>query len=88
MYASTDSHWVVVKRILRFLKGTTSYGFHITRGSSFALHGFTDTDCTSSIDDRKSIGGYLFFFVRRRSYESQVSNAQLLAHLLRLSVKP
>jgi hypothetical protein len=79
----------VVKRILRYLKGTASYGFHITRGSSFALHGFTDADWAGSIDDRKSIGGYLvFFFVRRRSHGSQASNAQLLAHLLRLNIKP
>ena len=40
----------------------TSYGFHITRGSSFALHVFTDVDWASSIDDRKSTGGYLVFF--------------------------
>jgi histone deacetylase 1/2 len=62
MHAPTDSHWAVVKRILRYLKGTTSYGFHITRGSSFALHGFTDADWAGSIDDRKSTGGYLVFF--------------------------
>jgi histone deacetylase 1/2 len=62
MHAPTDSHWVVVKCILRYLKGTASYGFHITRGSSFALHGFTDADWAGSIDDRKSTGGYLVFF--------------------------
>ena len=62
MHAPTDSHWAAVKRILRYLKGTTSYGFHITQGSSFALHGFTDADWASSIDDRKSTGGYLVFF--------------------------
>jgi histone deacetylase 1/2 len=62
MHAPTDSHWAVVKRILCYLKGTTSYGFHITRGSSFALHGFTDADWAGSIDDRKSTGGYLVFF--------------------------
>jgi len=39
-----------------------SYGFHITRGFSFALHGFTDADWAGSINDRKSIGGYLVFF--------------------------
>jgi len=44
MHAPTDSYWAVVKRILRYLKGTTSYGFHITRGTSFALHGFTNVD--------------------------------------------
>jgi hypothetical protein len=44
MHAPIDSHWAAVKRILHYLKGTTSYEFHITRGSSFALHGFTDAD--------------------------------------------
>jgi len=62
MHAPTDSHWVAVKRILRYLKGTASYGFHITRGTSFSLHGFTDADWAGSIDDRKSMGGYLVFF--------------------------
>jgi hypothetical protein len=62
MHAPTNSHWATVKRILRYLKGTTSYGFHITWGTSFALHGFTDADWAGSIDDRKSTGGYLVFF--------------------------
>jgi len=62
MHAPTDSHWAAVKRILCYLKGIASYGFHITRGSSFALHGFTDADWAGSIDDRKSTGGYLVFF--------------------------
>jgi len=65
MHAPTDSHWAAVKRILRYLKGTTSYDFHITTGSSFALHGCTDVDWAGSIDDRKSTGGHLIFFVRR-----------------------
>jgi hypothetical protein len=62
IHAPTDSHWAAVKRILCYLKGTSSYGFHITRGSSFALHGFTDANWAGSIDDRKSTGGYLVFF--------------------------
>jgi hypothetical protein len=51
-----------IKRILHYLKGTASYGFHITRGTFFALHGFTDVDWAGSIDDRNSMGGYLVFF--------------------------
>jgi len=62
MHAPTDSHWAAVKRILRYLRRTTSHGLHITRGSSFALHGFTDADWVGSVDDRKSTGGYLVFF--------------------------
>jgi hypothetical protein len=62
MHAPIDSHWGAVKRIQRYLWGTTTYGLHITRSSSFALHGFTDTDWAGSIDDRKSTGGYLVFF--------------------------
>ena len=62
MHAPTDSHWGVVKRILRYLRGTTTYGLHITRSSSFALHGFTDADWAGSTDDRKSTGAYLVIF--------------------------
>jgi hypothetical protein len=81
MHVPTNSHWTVVKHIMLYFKGTTSYDFHITRSSSFALHGFTYVDWIGSIDDRKSMGGYLVFF-------GQASNAQLLAPLLRLSIKP
>jgi hypothetical protein len=62
MHAPTDSHWGVVKRILFYLRGTTTYDLHITRSSSSALHGFTDADWVGSTDDRKSTGGYLAFF--------------------------
>jgi len=36
--------------------------WHISRSSSFAWHGFTNTDWVGSVDDRKSMGGYLVFF--------------------------
>jgi histone deacetylase 1/2 len=62
MHAPTYFHWVAVKRILRYLQGTTSHSLHITRSSSFSLHGFTDADWVSSVEDRKSTGGYLVFF--------------------------
>ena len=62
LHAPTDSHWGAVKHILRYLRGTTTYGLHITRSSSFALHGFTNADWAGSTDDRKSTGSYLIFF--------------------------
>jgi hypothetical protein len=45
-----------------YIRGTTTYGLHITRNSSFDLHGFTDADWAGSTDDHKSTGGYLIFF--------------------------
>jgi hypothetical protein len=62
MHAPTNTYWVVVKHILRYLKGTVSFGLHITRSSSFSLHGFTDVDWDGSVDDHKSTSGYFVFF--------------------------
>jgi histone deacetylase 1/2 len=64
MHSPTDGHWSLVKRIVWYLQGTASYGLHITRGSSLSLHGFTDADWAGSLDDRKSIGGYLVYLGR------------------------
>lgn len=40
----TIAHWIVGKRILRYLKGTSAHdiSFHIS--SSFYLHSYTDAD--------------------------------------------
>ena len=38
-----------------------SYGLHITCGSSLSLHGFTYADWDGSLDDIKSISGYLVY---------------------------
>ena len=62
IHAPIDSHWAAVKRILRYLRGTTSHRLHITRSSSFTLRGFTDANWASSVEDIKSTGGYLVFF--------------------------
>jgi len=61
MHARTDDHWTAVKRILRYLQATTTYGLHITRESLLTLHGFTNADWAGSIDDQKSTGGYLVY---------------------------
>ena len=63
MDAPTDSHWVVVKHILRYLWGMVSHGLHITHSYSVALHDFTDANWVGSIDDYKSMDGYLIFLV-------------------------
>ncbi|XP_042029931.1 uncharacterized mitochondrial protein AtMg00810-like [Salvia splendens] len=56
-----DSHWKAVKRILRYLSGSTDYGLHITP-SNFHISGFSDSDWASDIDDRRSTMGYCVYF--------------------------
>ena len=60
METPKDSHWQVRKRILRYVKGTEGFGILYTTNDDFKLVGYTDSDCAGSIDNRKSIFGYMF----------------------------
>ena len=55
-------HWTAVKRILRYLKGTPTYGLmYMTSGdTSGTLIGYSDADWAGDVNDRKSTSGYLF----------------------------
>ena len=88
MHAPTDSHWAVVKRILRYLRGMTLHGLHITRSSSLpymVLH-MQIRQTMLRIENLRVVT--LSSLVRRRFRGNPVSNAQLLALLLKLSTKP
>jgi len=50
------AHWVAVKRILRYLKGTTDQGL-IYRSNEDLLHIYADASLASDRDDRKSYTG-------------------------------
>jgi hypothetical protein len=57
-----ESHWKARKRILRYVNGTKYFGIKYSTSEDFKLIGYTDSDCGSSIDDRKSTSGYTFHF--------------------------
>ncbi|KAK0605571.1 hypothetical protein LWI29_028241 [Acer saccharum] len=52
-------HWNAVKRILRYIRGTSDaalcYG-----GSEFTVRGYVDSDFAGDLDKRKSTTGYVF----------------------------
>ena len=56
----TTRHWTAVKRIMRYLKGTTNLGLVYTPQSNNNCVGFSDSDWGGDLDDRKSTSGYVF----------------------------
>lgn len=54
------AHWVAVKRILRYLKGTAHLKIKYCTGRASKLMGYTDADWASDIDNRRSCTGYVF----------------------------
>ena len=42
--APLDTHWKVVKRILRYLKGTSSCALHLQKSPQLLLTGYSDLD--------------------------------------------
>lgn len=53
-------HWIVAKHILRYLKGSISFGLWYISTGGVSLHGFVDSDWVGSPVDRKSTCGYRF----------------------------
>ena len=56
----TKEHWTALKRLLRYLKGTTKYGILYTKGGASKCIGFSDADWAGDINDQKSTSGYVF----------------------------
>ena len=39
-----ESHWKVIKRILKYLRGTLDHGLHLKRSMNLDITGFCDAD--------------------------------------------
>lgn len=57
------SHWIALKRVMRYLKGTEELRLCYKQNSKENMtHGFCDADWASSEEDRRSCTGYTFLF--------------------------
>lgn len=57
-----QSDWVNVKRILRYLKGTSSLGIEYSKGRATGLEVYSDADYAGCTDTRKSRTGIVSFY--------------------------
>ena len=58
----TQEHYIGVKRVLRYLKGTENYGLFYKRGDLRGeLIGYSNSDFAGDRNDRKSTSGHIFF---------------------------
>jgi hypothetical protein len=53
-------HWVEANHILRYLRGTITYGLRYTFSGGLFLHGYADVDWAGTPVDQKSTSGYCF----------------------------
>ncbi|RVW33428.1 Retrovirus-related Pol polyprotein from transposon RE1 [Vitis vinifera] len=61
MHHPSDVHWQAIKRILRYLKGTSHFGLFLQPSYDFNITCYTDADWASCPDDKCSTSGYCLF---------------------------
>ncbi|RVX16039.1 Retrovirus-related Pol polyprotein from transposon RE1 [Vitis vinifera] len=61
MQQPTSAHWLSIKRILRYPKGTMQDGLLLSPSTNLTIEGFSDADWGAQLDDRRSSSGYLVY---------------------------
>lgn len=55
-----NSHWLGVKRVMRYLAGTRTHGILYEGARGIKVEGYSDSDYAGCTDSRKSTSGYIF----------------------------
>ena len=61
MHDPREPHLVLIKRILRYVKGTLSTGLHLSFGPVDSLTAYSDADWEGCANSRRSMSGYCGF---------------------------
>jgi hypothetical protein len=61
MHDPREPHLALLKRVLRYVKGTLSTGLHIGTGSITGLSAYSDADWAGCLDSRRPTSGYCVF---------------------------
>nr|GEY27895.1 ribonuclease H-like domain-containing protein [Tanacetum cinerariifolium] len=61
MHDPREPHLAALKRILRYIRGTLDFGFHLYSSTTISLVGYTDADWTGCPSTSRSTSGYCVF---------------------------
>ena len=62
MSKPNSEHMSVAKRVLRYIKGTSSFRLRFERGKkNYSIQGYNDSDFAGDSDDRKSTTCQIYF---------------------------
>ena len=61
LHSPTVDHFRAVKRLLRYVKGTLSFGLTYNRSNKSSIIGYSDADWARCLDTRRSTYGYSIF---------------------------
>ncbi|XP_062081272.1 uncharacterized mitochondrial protein AtMg00810-like [Humulus lupulus] len=61
MHAPTNEHMSALKRIIRYLQGTLSFGLHLSKSNIHRIISYTDADWGGCPDTRCSTSGYCVY---------------------------
>jgi hypothetical protein len=62
MHAPRTPHLALVKRVLRYLRGTLDFGLALRASSSTSLMAYSDTDWAGCPDSHRSTSGYCVYY--------------------------
>ena len=60
----SQKHWVVVKRIMRYLQVTKNYMLTYKRSNDLRVSGYSNSNFAGCLDDHKSTSGQVFVMAR------------------------
>jgi hypothetical protein len=92
MHDPRESHFALIKRILRYIKGTLQFGLSLSRSQSHDLVVYSDADWTGCSDTRRStscycvfLGNNLISWSSKRQHTMSLSSAELNIEVLQMS---
>ncbi|XP_019181985.1 PREDICTED: uncharacterized protein LOC109177138 [Ipomoea nil] len=61
IHSPITAHRSLLKRVLRYVKGTLHFGLHIRKSASVDMHAFSDSDWAGDPNERRSMSGFAVF---------------------------